>query len=189
MVERKGANKIALVGTSSVGKSTILEHFKQKFEGDPQVAFVNEAARKYFQNNRLIPLDERFSFGHQSKIQKLQLETEQNAQNSRAKTILCDRSVLDAPVYVRAHGDMLGSKRLVDSVRFWIPTYSHIVLLDPNQVAYLNDEIRQEDQEIRMKNHEAFIQVFMEEGIPYELLGGSLDQRIERVGELVSESV
>jgi predicted ATPase len=177
--------KIALVGTSCIGKSTIFEHFKHIYAGDKKVSFVEEAARNYFTQNSRIPVDNRFSFQPQSEIQALALQAEQAAHSSGSLLIITDRSTLDAAAYVRAYGDIQGSRTLVERVRLWLPTYSSILLLNPEGVTFQQDDIRQEDENVRQRNHHAFVELFEEEGVPYELVSGTLEQRIKRVNEII----
>ncbi len=185
MLERKQQRKIALVGTSCVGKSEVWKYFKEQPANSPQIVFVDEAAREYFAKNPNIPETERFSAQHQGAIQELQMENEQAAHKSGVEIILCDRSVLDAVVYVRGHGDRKGSDSLLKRVQHWIPTYHTIFLLDPKDVPYVQDNIRQETPEIRQRNHDAFVELFSEAQIPHEMISGTLEQRIKKVQEVI----
>ena len=184
MNNAENGRKIALVGTSCVGKSSIWEHFK----GQPNnslIAFVDEAAREYFKKNPNIPDSEKFSIKHQGPIQDLQMEYEQTAHKNGTEIILCDRSVLDAVAYVRGHGDRKGSDFLLRKVQHWIPTYHTIFLLDPKDVPYRQDEIRKESPETRQRNHEVFVELFAEAQIPHRVLVGTLEERIEKVQEVI----
>lgn len=185
MTGHEASRKIALVGTSCVGKTSILESYHKRFGDDHTIAIVEEAAREYFIQNPEIPIIERFGFEPQSAIQDLAKRKEQEAHDSGAKSILTDRSVTDAAAYVLGHGDREGSKRLISRVKFWLPTYHIIFLLDPDGVPYAQDETRQEALDVRLKNHEAFLELYEDEGIRFELLSGTLDQRIKRVDEVV----
>lgn len=60
-----------------------------------------------------------------------------------------------------------------------------MVLLDPVGVSYLTDNVRQEPFEVRQKNHEIFLEVLEETGVPYELVGGSLNERIKRIDTIL----
>lgn len=111
MKEFKQPRKVAFIGTSCIGKTTLFEHYKQRFAGNPQVAFVEEAARVFFQANP--DVDDRFSAETQGRVQALALQNEQEAHASGARVVLCDRSVLDAVAYVSAYGDPDGSERLL----------------------------------------------------------------------------
>lgn len=187
MTERNEQRKIAFVGTSSIGKTTLIEELKKKAERDNirSFAFVPEAARDFFIAHRNIPQSLRFSARVQGQVQDLQWGYECEAHDTDASNIISDRSVLDAVAYTRAYGDLKGADKLLAKVRLWLPTYSRILLLNPNDVPYETDDIRQEAEEIRMQNHEAFVSLFEERQIPYELLSGTLAQRLEHVNEVL----
>lgn len=177
--------KVAFIGTSSVGKTTLVEEYERRFSGNTKVAIVPEAARRFFTDNPHVT--DRFGVDAQGQIQALALQQEQNAHNGGAEVILCDRSVIDAVVYVQAHGDNEGASQLLDRVSFWLPTYNKFLLLDPADVPYETDDIRQEDESVRQRFHDAYLAFFEETGIPYELLSGTLEQRISRVDEIISD--
>ncbi len=175
--------KIAFIGTSCVGKTTLLEEYRETFKNDPRVAFVAEAARTFFAHH---PVSDRFSVEAQGKIQLLALKNEQEAHATGARLLFCDRSVLDAVVYVRASGDHQGASQLFERVRMWAATYTKLLLLDPAGVDYVTDGIRQEDLETRQQIHDAFIQFFQETSLPYELLKGAFQERCRRIDEILT---
>lgn len=185
MQEREPVKKIAFIGTSSVGKTETFEFYRKRFENDPQVIFVEEAARRYFKDHPEIVV--RFAKEPQGEIQKIALRDEQEAHESGAKIIFCDRSVLDAVAYVRAHGDKDGSEELLERVVFWLPTYNMLLLLDPSDVPFVNDEQRKEKEEERNNIHNAFLELFAEKQIPYELLSGTREERYRRIDEILEE--
>lgn len=185
MVEKETPVKLAFVGTSCIGKTTLLEEYGRRLNGRTDAVIVPEAARVFFTDNPSIT--EKFAKEAQRQVQSLALQQEQEVHNAGARLILCDRSVIDAVVYVRAHGDTEGAAKLLDRVSFWIPTYNKFLLLNPADVLYKTDDVRQEDEYVRQSFHEAYLEFFQESGIPYELLSGTLEERIARVDELVNE--
>lgn len=184
MLEREVPVKVAFVGTSCVGKTTLLEEFGRRFADDQRVLIVPEAARIFFITNPTIT--ERFGKNAQEQVQSLALQQEQDAHEVGARVILCDRSVVDSVVYVRAHGDKEGAAELLDKVSFWLPTYNKFLLLDPNDVPYKTDDVRQENEEVRQAFHNAYLEFFKETAIPFELLSGSLEERISRVDQIIA---
>ena len=176
--------KVAFVGTSCVGKTTLLEQYRQKFSGRKDVVFVEEAARAFFQANP--DIKDRFSAEIQGRVQTLALHNEQEAHASGARVILCDRSVIDAVAYVRANGDKMGSEELLQRIGFWLPTYRKFLLLDIVDIPYVTDDIRREDVNKRQQFHNAFLELFGEKRILYELLGGTVRERMKRVDEILS---
>lgn len=179
MTNKEKLIKIAFVGTSCTGKTTLVDNYRD----NPNVLVVDEAARIFFTQNPGIA--ERFSVDTQGKVQALALKNEQAAHQSGARLILCDRSVIDAVVYVRSQGDKKGAEKLLNRVRFWLPTYHKFLLLDPADIPYKTDDIRQEDETTRQNFHNAFLEFFSETGLPFELLSGKLEKRVKRIEEII----
>lgn len=173
--------KIALVGTSRIGKTELLNQLESRHDQDSGFAFVPEAARLFFTAHPEIPQKERFSARVQGQVQDMQWDHERMAINLGATTLVCDRSVLDAVVYTRANGELEGSEELFTKIASWVATYTKIFLLDPQDIPYEKDDLRQEEETTRQKNHEAFIEVFEEKGIPFELLSGTIEERLARL--------
>lgn len=173
--------KIAFVGTSGAGKTKLLWKYKNEIKNH-QVAFVHEAARDFFKENP--DIKNRFTKEIQARVQSLMLQRELEAHNSGAKIIICDRSVIDAVVYVRSTGDIKGSKELFKKVEFWLPTYHKFFLLNPADVPFERDEVRQEDEKTRQVFHKAFLNFFKDYKIPYELLSGTIEERVVKVNRI-----
>lgn len=169
--------KIALVGTSCVGKTTILEELKSVF---PNHVFINEVAREYFLKNKS---ENRFSFQDQKNIQDEVIRREKEL---KEKFITCDRSVICPIIYTLAAGDVGGGEILFDRIKDWIGTYTHLILLDPSDVPYKNDMVRDENSDFRMMVHEEYIRFLEDKDIQYTLLSGVLKKRIERVQEIIN---
>lgn len=151
--------KLALIGAFCSGKTTLFNELKQRLQGDPRFAFVEEASRMFLQTNHFT-LDERNSMAVQRKIQDYIIENERAAYATKAPIILCDSSVLTTSMYLQCMGDSEGSLELLSAIEFWLPTYTSFLLLDPGDIPYKKDFIRQESEEQRQRNHEAYIKLF-----------------------------
>ena len=174
----KEVEKFALVGAACVGKTTLLNDLREASSQRPDVVFLDEVARDFFQQNPTDP-SEVFSLGIQSRLQDLILEREQQAHALKPTFIICDRSVLDSPVHLKAMGDEEGANKLLERVHFWLPTYNCFFLLDPKDILYEQDKIRRESEETRNSIHQAFIDFFQQHGsIPFRVLSGSLEERL-----------
>lgn len=176
--------KIALVGTSCVGKTSIIESLREKYTNDSRVEFVEEGARAFFAANPHI--EDRGSWEAQSGIRNWVLSNEQTAHAKDPYVIICDRSVIDSAVYMQAHGNQAGSQKLLKLINDWIETYDLIILLDPTEVPYQTDDIRIEGPEFRSYVHEIFIKFFKNNNINYQIVSGSLEDRIEQIEKLFS---
>lgn len=168
--------KIALIGTSCVGKTSILEILKEKF---PEHVFINEAAREYFRSKRL---SNRFSFSDQKNIQDLVIEKEKIMEGDMR---ICDRSVICPIIYTITAGDVKGGNLLHSRIKSWIKTYTEFLLLDPLGIPFENDEIRNEDIGFRMKVHNEYVAFLKKNNIQYTLINGSWKERVEKIETII----
>jgi len=157
-------------------------------EGDPRFAFVEEASRKYLENNHL-SIAERNSLDTQRNIQEFIIESERKADDANASIILCDSSVLTTSMYLQGMGDRKGSLELFKAIEFWLPTYDSFLLLDCADVPYSQDAIRQESEAQRQRNHNAYIVLFAQKHIPYKLISGTLPERLQTVETILREKL
>lgn len=172
--------KIAFVGTAGTGKTTLIDRLRNEYTDDTRVLFVEEAARKFFAENQLGD-DQRRNEDIQSKILAMILQLEQAAHEKDPEVIFCDRSVLDAVVYVLSEGDVDAAEAMYDELKEWVKTYTKIYVLDPDDVAHETDEIRLEDAQVRQKVHEVYVRFLRSKGIQYEILSGTIEERVETV--------
>lgn len=174
--------KYALVGTSCVGKTSILHEVCGR-DGLEFCQPVEEAARVYFQSVRA---GRPFLLRHQERIQEMVIDAESDAAATGASVLLCDRSILDPIVYVEAAGDRAGAARLKEAAGDWVNSYTGFILLSPVGVPYRRDAIRREPEAFRNWVHEVFVKVLEKSGLPYMLLGGEFLDRVERVRGIVA---
>lgn len=174
--------KVALIGTSCVGKTSVIEDLKSYYRENPTVIFIPEAARAFFEDT---PTSDRFSAETQKQIQQRAINNEK-AGHANGTILVCDRSAFDAAAYTLANGDMPGATELVEHIKDWIPTYTILVLLDPKDVPYYKDDIRTEDESYRQTIHNAFVQLLEMHKIPHIVLSGTLEQRVNKVNEIIA---
>lgn len=179
--------KIALIGAFCSGKTTLFHELQWRRRGDPRFAFVEEASRRFLQLNNF-SLIERNSIDVQRKIQNFIIESERAAYATNVPIILCDSSVLTTSMYLQCMGDREGSLELLQAVEFWLPTYTEFLLLDPTDVPYVKDPIRLENEELRQRNHEAYLELFARKHIPYQLVGGTLAERLQKVSTFLQSA-
>lgn len=185
MVERM--KKVTLSGTFCVGKTTMFTTYERRLQGNSHVAFVAEPARKFFQKNPYSVI-ERATTNVQRQMQELILQCEQVAHETKAEIILCDGSVLAPIVYLQGQKNIKGADDLLRAVEFWLPTYDTFLLLDPRGVPYEQDAIRKETVEQRERTHDAYLELFTKEHIPYELISGDLAERFTRVDQILMQT-
>lgn len=183
---QKNCKKFALIGTSCVGKSTLLPLIQKKLQRTYRgmhIISVPEAARHYFvARNARKP----FSYFHQNNIQNIAKQFEQNAYKQNPDIIICDRSVLDAVVYVKTADSSEKASRLLDKIISYLATYHHFFLLDPNDVAYIPDKIRKESFQTRSAFHKTFLAMLLMLQLPYTLISGNQVKRLNTIQSIIS---
>jgi len=170
--------KSALIGTSCVGKTSVANEMKKIF-GEERI--LEEGAREYFE--RFKP-NERFTLEHQKEIQDFVISKEKRLLTQ--DILICDRSIICPIIYTRANGDKKGSEFLYQRVIDWIRTYKKLFLLDPHEVPYQKDSVRNEALSFRMKVHDEYVAFLREKDIQYTLIKGSLKNRVSQIEKIVS---
>lgn len=189
MKPRKSYKKFALIGTSSVGKTTLISKLEKKLSkkiGEGKVSISQEAARYYFSRKRV---KKPFSYLNQKNVQSIARRFENKLQMRGYKIIICDRSVIDAVAYVHAMGDEKGAAKLHARMKEWVLTYDHFFLLDPEGVTYQTDKVRREDEETRNNFHLSFVRILKENNLPHSLISGDKKQRVNKMFKIISASM
>lgn len=175
MIERK----IAFIGTSCSGKTTLINSLKKIYKDNRIIGFVPEAARMLFSSYKPT---QRFSVEMQARIQDLAYANEIDmAKLGEARILVCDTCVVDCAAYTRAHAGVEAGDRIFNRYAHWLPTYTKFFLLNPKEVPFENDDIRTESYEDREKVYKSFLELLDEKRIEYELLCGSKTERVQRV--------
>lgn len=181
----KTPKKFALIGTSCVGKTTLLLELKkvlQKKYKNKNIITVPEAARYYFEKRKV---RKPFSYINQYNIQSLAKEFEKKAEMQKPDIIICDRSVLDAVAYTHAAGKKQNTKKIFNRIDDWLKTYQHLFLLDPNDIDYKIDSIRKEHKKTREKFHQSFLEILSNSSLPWTLISGTIYERIPKIMNII----
>lgn len=189
--------KIVLGGTISAGKTTTLNCLKPIFETlnpldrtiaepGPLVHFVGEAARTVFENFSGLPRDD---YNTDLRIAHKIISNEMTIlADTRAQTLVCDRSVIDVFVFAATHegghlDTLMENKLLVE----YMKSYNRYLLFSPTGVPYVQEGVRIEGMTFRDKLHKTFIAMLDELGIQYNLVEGSVSQRVSKVLSIILE--
>lgn len=177
--------KFALIGTSCIGKTTLLMMLEEKLTSEKpkkKIAIVPEAARIYFSTRKV---RKPFSVTNQSAVQKLAKTQEELALQTNPDIILSDRSVLDAYMYVKALSGEDNAQPLLHRVKGWLPSYTHLFLLDPKGVPYQTDTVRKEQESIREQFHKTFVASLPKLAVSFSLIDGTLEQRLHKMLQII----
>lgn len=177
--------KVAIVGPASVGKTTITETYRDRFISDPTVAVLGEGAGLFFAQNHDIHKEDIHTVSVQQELQDFVLAREREASKPGMHLIITDRSVVDPVVYLRFSRDMLGSKELLSRIASWIPTYTEFLLPNPADVPYEVGPYRKETSEERFAIHNLFIAFFTENNLPYDIISGNRQERIQMIDSVI----
>jgi nicotinamide riboside kinase len=177
---------VALIGTSCVGKTTVIEAVKDLYPNDGQITVLEEQARNYFEAHPEITGYTEASV--QGQLMGLILAAEDQAIIRQPKVIVSDRAPICAPVYTAAGGDSESAEALYRLQKPRLPMY-RMLLLDTIGVPYKVDSVRQREGMDRQAVHEKYISFLGEHNVRYELVGGTLEDRINRVKTVIDENL
>lgn len=172
--------KIAFLGGPGVGKTTLINHFRAIDE----VTVVDEAARDYF---TLYPDVDRSAYETQELLLAHIKERESAASAFGKKLIVCDRSIVDPLVYLYHYGQKNEAQELIATVKDYIKSYHKLYLLDPHEVKYVQDKVRNESPKERLQIHRAYLELLDVSGIEYQLLSGNVKKRLQTVMDHLKE--
>ena len=163
--------RIALVGASSTGKTTVFELLKNKF---PKYEFVNESTRSVAKYG--FPINEFGTDATQLAISSFHLEA-----LLRPGNILFDRGYLDLLVYTN-HMDVDDStKNFIEDTWHRIKgEYTHYIYF-PIEFASVDDGVRSVNEEWRKEIDQEFKKELDNIHKPYLTVTGSPLQRVEQI--------
>lgn len=174
--------KLAIVGASSTGKTTLWEKLQEAYRSRTDVLFVHESAREFFLAN---PAEISFGFNTQKKILELARYNEKQAHEKHPRLIITDTSAIEVVLYTKVSGDEEGAKKLLEEIRPWMKTYTKFLLLNPEDVLFENDEIRIETKETRDKIHALMVDFYHKERLPFTLISGTIPERQKRISDIM----
>lgn len=175
--------KLAIVGASSTGKTTLLTRLEDYYRANPAISFVHESARQFFNENQV---DTPFDFENQEKILELALLNEKLAAETEPKIIVTDTSALEVMFYTKVQGNEEGYALLRKKIDRYIPTYTKFLLMNPDDVVFENDAIRREDKHTRDKIHSMLVNFYHQEQLPFILISGTIPERQKRIIDIIS---
>lgn len=187
--------KICFSGTISAGKTTTLECLKSVFETlnqfdrtiaepGPLVRFVGEAARDVFTKFPQLPRDK---YETNLRIAQKIISNELREQSDYlTQTLICDRGILDCLVFASLSDEKEYIKfKNNEVVQSYLKTYDLVLLFSPDDVPYVEDEVRVEGKSFRFKLHQAFLDVLKDQKLKWKLVSGTTSQRVSECLQII----
>ncbi|GEM_PF-2519321 len=182
-------SKFAFVGPASVGKSTMTDIYKRRFDQCPYVVILEEGAQVLFQENPSISSGPIHILDIQERIQEFVLKREVAAYRPGVRLIISDRSVADPIVYAQFYLDPSSVQKLLHNAEEWLPTYTAFFLLNPTGVPYDEGPFRRESFGERLAIFDAFGEFFIRCNLPYKIISGSIPERVDGVDTVIYQHV
>ena len=163
--------RIALVGASSTGKTTVYELLKGKL---PKYEFVNESTRTV--GSYGFPINEKGTDATQLAISSFHLEALLNPGN-----IIFDRGYLDLIVYTNYMNVDASTKNYIEDTWNRVKNeYTHYIYF-PIEFASVDDGVRSVNEDWREKIDKEFQLLLDGVRKPYLTVTGSPLQRVEQI--------
>ena len=169
--------KILLTGTTTSGKTTLIEGLKAK--NLPGIVFIEEEARKFLEQNPGLEKDPQL----QDMLFTKQVTVEQEAVKRRPKIIVCDRGIPDNI----AHALLFG-QAVKEEWKEWARTYDEIFLFNSADINYQQPtELQQKIDsgrdwiKYRQDLDRCILLALQECGLNYKLLNGNVEERLSTI--------
>lgn len=182
----KPSYKILLTGTTSCGKTTLLEHLKRVVP--PNVSFIDEIARQILSEeaDRLRKADVDLNPDLQDRLFEKQIEAEIATEKHNTQVTICDRGVLDNIAHALMFGIAI-KREWLD----WSQSYDKVYVLNKEEIPFHQTQLQ---KNLGDRNWSKFrddldrsIRIALQEcGLPYQLLSGTLEQRLKIVSDEIS---
>jgi NadR type nicotinamide-nucleotide adenylyltransferase len=157
--------KVAILGAESSGKSTLAAALAAHYG----TVWVPEYLREFVDTEGRVPREE-----DQIVIARTQLEREQAAAARAARFLFCDTTPLMTALYSRWYWGRVDAQLAPIERRH---DYDFTLVTAPDS-PWEADGLQRESEAVRQTIHQQVLQVLAERGITYQLVTGSLPQRM-----------
>lgn len=183
------AKRIVLVGAESTGKTTLAEQLATVFETDwvPEYGreYTIERYKRLFGNGTAtsVPEEQILAWGPEEfvHIARVQQQMEDAAAERARRVLICDTNAFTTAIWYERY---LGTpwpdelKDLADG------SPSDLYLVTLPDFPFVQDDIR-DGEKIRDWMHGRFIEELERRRWPYELIGGTRQERLNKAAELI----
>jgi NadR type nicotinamide-nucleotide adenylyltransferase len=169
--------KVAILGAESSGKSTLAAALAERYGS----TWVPEYLREFVATQQRVPhASDQFS------IARTQLQREAQAQGEAARLaagyLFCDTTPLMTALYSRFYFHEIdpGTAALAQA-----HDYAFTLVTAPDG-PWMPDGLQRESEAVRQTIHRQLLDELARRAIPYLLVEGSLENRLQQVGRLLS---
>lgn len=167
-MEKIPVSRVAILGAESTGKSTLAEALAQRY----QATWLPEYLREFVDTMGRVPFEQ-----DQAVIAATQREREDAAAVQANGYLFCDTTPLMTALYSIQYW---GRVDPVTAALAQPHDYAHTFVTLPDS-PWEPDGLMRESEEVRQHIHQCLLDELGKRGIPYVLLGGSLNERIAHV--------
>jgi NadR type nicotinamide-nucleotide adenylyltransferase len=164
--------RIAVLGAESSGKSTLCEALARHY----RTLWVPEYLREFVDTRGRVPFE-----SDQYPIACTQRAREDQAAARAGRFLFCDTTPLMTALYSRQYWDRVDPQLARLDSRH---DYARTLVTAPDS-PWEPDGLQRESEEVRQKVHRMLLETLQARAIPFVLLEGSLEQRLQRVEALL----
>lgn len=160
--------KIAILGAESSGKSQLAEVLANHYE----TVWVPEYLREFVEKNGRVPREQ-----DQLAIAQTQLKQEQFLLAKANRWLFCDTTPLMTALYSRFYFKQIDP----ELQRLELEHDYALTLVTAPDFPWIADGLQRESPEVRQRIHDDLVDTLDARSIPFILVEGSLQQRLEQV--------
>ncbi|QYF92444.1 ATP-binding protein [Massilia sp. PAMC28688] len=164
--------RVAILGAESSGKSTLAEALARRYD----TLWVPEYLREFVDREGRVPFEQ-----DQYGIARVQMEREDAAAAHANRFLFCDTTPLMTALYSRWYWGRVDDELAQLALRH---DYAYTLVTAPD-TPWQADGLQRESEQVRQQVHEQVIERLAERGIAYQLVGGSLPERILQAGRYI----
>ncbi|MCU6433038.1 ATP-binding protein [Undibacterium sp. Jales W-56] len=162
------AHRLAILGAESSGKSLLAEALAQRY----QSVWVPEYLREFVDTHQRVPTE-----AEQILIARTQVERELALLPESKGWLFCDTSPLMTALYSRHYFGRVDAELEILEKQH---RYDFIVVTAPD-FPWTPDGLQRESPAVRQQIHEDLLDLLDEREIPFLMVSGSLQERVEQV--------
>lgn len=166
--------RVALLGAESTGKSTLAAALAAHY----RTVWVPEYLREFVEEKQRTPQEP-----EQFLIANTQLEREDDSARDANTLLFCDTTPLMTSVYSQFYFGSTDTA-LTNLVR--VHRYDYTIVTEPS-TPWIADGLQRESDDVRQAVHKLLLATLAAEVIPFLLVSGEVEQRVQQVVKYLSE--